>query len=388
MAGDVVEASCECAAGHSIQAHCKHVTVVLIALEVVKESGEVKVEKACTGKLQKWHRPSKKWFGTPIKAKDMKVCKKGQLKKTCLAKQFPKTEADQAMEIEEYNCSFRNVLINAGLNLDMSMKQLLEPANPYAVDWDHCYTDKNYRVERLLDTLHLQNISLDNIQMFEEKTRNQSNSRLWHQLRKVRITGSMMHSICQDIDTDRGNKLAKSILYPKKLNNNIKPIRHGRTYEKIAIKKLDELSSNHLKVQECGIFISKEYPFIAASPDGLLAELTVVEVKCPYTSRNQEINEVTVPYLFKIAENKYGLKKEHPYYYQIQTELLVTGRKFCDFIVYTFKDFQRITVDRDKDLIEKIEESSKDFFAKFLKPAIINKYIYRNYEEWIAVPDH
>ena len=39
-------------------------------------------------------------------------------------------------------------------------------------------------------------------------------------------------------------------------------------------------------VEECGVFLSKEYPYLATSPDGIIhlmnEEFGVTEVKCPY----------------------------------------------------------------------------------------------------------
>jgi len=53
----------------------------------------------------------------------------------------------------------------------------------------------------------------------------------------------------------------------------------------------NEHHDNCLNIQECGLFISKERPYLGASPDRLLAETSVIEVKCPYSSRNMEVSE-------------------------------------------------------------------------------------------------
>ena len=44
-----------------------------------------------------------------------------------------------------------------------------------------------------------------------------------------------------------------------------------------------------------------------------------------------------------------GLMSNHSYYYQVQTQLLVTGFKFCDFFVWTEKDtfLETIRVDTE-----------------------------------------
>lgn len=65
--------------------------------------------------------------------------------------------------------------------------------------------------------------------------------------------------------------------------------------EKIALAKYANIYD--LLVEPCAIFISQERPYFAASPDGVLGEETIIEVKCPYARRKHKINITTVPYL-------------------------------------------------------------------------------------------
>lgn len=48
------------------------------------------------------------------------------------------------------------------------------------------------------------------------------------------------------------------------------------------------------------------------------------------------------------------LKIKHNYYTQIQGQLFCTNRKFCNLIVYTFKDMKVIYIERDTDSISEI----------------------------------
>ena len=91
------------------------------------------------------------------------------------------------------------------------------------------------------------------------------------------------------------------------------------------------------------------------------------------------INGKTVPYIIKNSNGQFTLKTDHPYYYQVQGQLYVTNREFCDFIIYTFKDFCRISVKRDDVFIPEILEKLDIFYEQYFKPAIIEKYLYRNY---------
>jgi exodeoxyribonuclease (lambda-induced) len=73
--------------------------------------------------------------------------------------------------------------------------------------------------------------------------------------------------------------------------------------------------------------------YLGCSPDGLIGDDALIEVKCPYGKK-----------LFPI--------KDKPYYYdQVQLQLEVTNREVCDFVVWTPDDMS----------VEKIERSPKWF---------------------------
>lgn len=58
------------------------------------------------------------------------------------------------------------------------------------------------------------------------------------------------------------------------------------------------------KVVNSGLLVSLSHPYLAASPDGLVHDDIVVEIKCPYKVRDMQITPTTVPFL-----NETGLKK-------------------------------------------------------------------------------
>lgn len=66
---------------------------------------------------------------------------------------------------------------------------------------------------------------------------------------------------------------------------------------------------NVVKAQEYELFISKKLPFLSASPDQLIAQLIIVEVKYPYIARELVINPITVSHLYCNAEVKFALKE-------------------------------------------------------------------------------
>lgn len=116
---------------------------------------------------------------------------------------------------------------------------------------------------------------------------------------------------------------------------------------------------------------------MAASPDGVIDDKTIVEIKCPYSSRNSQITSITVPYL---SEN--GLKKSHQYYYQVQGQLFCTNASKCHFVVYTHEDLKCFVIERDNEFILDMVDQLKNFYHTHFKPLLLVKYVYKNYNQF------
>jgi YqaJ-like viral recombinase domain len=121
---------------------------------------------------------------------------------------------------------------------------------------------------------------------------------------------------------------------------------------------------------------SEGHPFLGASPDGLVGDNVVLEVKCPYSSRNHKITSVTVPYL-EDFNGTLRLKKKHQYFYQVMGQLLATNRNECHFVVYTYVDIVVIEIARDEDFINEMVSNLSVFFNKHFLPCLKEKYMYK-----------
>jgi len=366
--GEIQEASCECTVGHSKTAHCKHVTVLLLAMNDVCLNRTVILEQTSTEKLQTFHQPTKKYTGSPMKAK--------LFQQRTPMPEYNLDNKDYAIWYQNY-C--RNLFIARGYNNSMSIKMMLEPANPYAIEWDHCYSTYNAK-NALLKSLYLLDVSEEQVQEIEQETRGQSNNKAWHEKRCHRITASNFYACCNEKLSKKGAEtVVQLILNPRPFTS--KATSHGKIYEDVAVNLFNESRHNELNIQECGLFILPSHPYIGGSPDRLLALLSVIEVKCPYASRNLPINEINVPYLERDENNCLTLRKNHSYYYQIQGQLLVTGRLYCDLLIYTFKELVQISIEKDDKFTSEMLFKLTNFYETYLKPAIFEKYIYRNYDK-------
>jgi predicted phage-related endonuclease len=98
-------------------------------------------------------------------------------------------------------------------------------------------------------------------------------------------------------------------------------------------------------VKEVGFIEKDEY--CGVSPDGLVSEDGIIEIKCP---------KDTVFVEQSITGN---IKPE--YYTQIQYALYITGRQWCDYVAYN-ENFPLLIrrYERDEKYIEKIKDALED----------------------------
>ena len=125
-----------------------------------------------------------------------------------------------------------------------------------------------------------------------------------------------------------------------------------------------------------------KFPFLACSPDGLVGDNTVIEIKSLKIFEQNTIQTVTcsntpVPkdvlrrQCFQVKDGKCVLKSNHSYYYQCQHILLVTEREFCKFILYAKNgpdSFENIG--RDETLIKNILKFLTSFWICEIAPEI------------------
>ena len=373
--GSVIEAQCECAVGMGPDAHCKHVTTVMYGAVMFAKDKYIKTEETCTQRLQTFHK-CKKFKGSPMKASSVDLPG---------ADEFTKVDFDPRPMDDQNNPAYQDYFRNVCLNFQgiskMPIFQTIKPANTLAVAHDHDYL----KLTPEDSFLHLSNISTitdSEIQKIKTSTKGQSISKNWLEERTKRLTSSMFGRICKCTDRTDRKKLAKSLTQIKQIKTS--PIVHGQKHESIAIKRF--MRDEKKNVQTSGLVVCKEYPFLAASPDGIISDEELVEVKCPYVNRNQNISLDTVPFLLESKEGGYCLDNKHDYFYQIQGQLLCTGAKWCTLVVcladkLTVNDIKYIEVKRDDMFISTMVERLEDFYDTYFRDAILEKYFYKSYQE-------
>ena len=86
---------------------------------------------------------------------------------------------------------------------------------------------------------------------------------------------------------------------------------------------------------------------MGASPDGLVMDpseqqpLGLVEIKCPARAEKLSLFDLCTKkehkstFCLKYICDTYELKRQHNYYYQVQGQLHITRRSWCDFVLWT-----------------------------------------------------
>lgn len=116
-------------------------------------------------------------------------------------------------------------------------------------------------------------ISEANVELIEKSTRKQSQSKQWYRLRAGRVTASVFFNVCRTSLKKPSASLIERICWPEKFIFSLKPTNYGKKYEPLArsdyITSMKDLHTN-FKVTECGLFVSVDYPYFGASPDGII----------------------------------------------------------------------------------------------------------------------
>jgi putative phage-type endonuclease len=130
-------------------------------------------------------------------------------------------------------------------------------------------------------------------------------------------------------------------------------IEHGVAYEPIARITYEAHAS--VFVEQVSFVEHPTIEWFGCSPDGLVGEDGLLEIKCP-SSKNH------IKYLL-------GGKPPAKYVPQMQCQMAVTGRKWCDFVSYDPRlpeDLQLFVVrlERDEEYIKSMESEVQKFLSE------------------------
>ena len=231
-------------------------------------------------------------------------------------------------------------------------------------------------------------VTEENSCVLEQETVKQSLCQLWKNSRKNRITSSNAHRVF--VGKRNFQTLAESFPNPN-LESDLTAatrdaFRHGRIYEPVTrIKYLDVMKfhlNRNVDVRETGLVLQPKLFWLAASPDGLVSDKSIedvrqiglIEIKCPRSKTNSKINDLVHDQSFYVKyEDGVPVKEDHPdgYYTQIQMRMGLSQITLCNFIVYTFDGMLIIRTQFDEDYFFSLLQKLNFFHKDFMLPKIV-----------------
>jgi len=182
----------------------------------------------------------------------------------------------------------------------------------------------------------------------------------WYNIRLGRVGGSESSVLSVKGKSESGlGAAAFTLLYekayeliqeePVKENIVTFAMQRGMDLEPEAIYEYE--MAKMVKVDQVGYILNSDYKYAGYSPDGLVGEDGLIEVKCPGNSE----------FMRQIITNE--IPKQ--YFCQMQWGMFISGRKWCDYVVYN-PDYHKSPLYIDRvDRIEKTIETLKANYLAF-----------------------
>lgn len=154
--------------------------------------------------------------------------------------------------------------------------------------------------------------------------------------------GAGLKTLCLD-------KMAEKYSISNKEKFSTEDTERGVEFEPYA-RQMYELETGN-KVKEVGFMVNEDICKLAGvSPDGLVGEDGLIEIKCFADTKHFEM----------ICDSKNGeFSIEKKYLWQMQMQMLITGRKWNDFIAYNPNYKERLLIKRILPDIKMQEEIKK-----------------------------
>lgn len=230
------------------------------------------------------------------------------------------------------------------------------------------------------------------VEWVEQPTREQHKSDLWNWVRIGRVTASILKTVVRTSNEVPPPKMTtlKVICHPYQVNIETPATSYGRRNEPLARQYLSKMwNKNHQnsRISECGIFLSVDHPYLAASPDAIgscqCCGKFSVEIKCPFRLSNKSdldqqlsIMELANKPDSAISFNgeEFELVKNHQYYYQVQAQIFLTRSDFGLILIWSKSESVVLKVQKDFELWNICVERSNKYFRKIIMPELLGNF--------------
>ena len=222
------------------------------------------------------------------------------------------------------------------------------------------------------------NITEKDIVTIERCTRGQHSNEHWHEARKQRITSSHFGQVVKR-KISKPDNLLKYVMSYEQFDN--KYVKWGRDHEPAARRMYGNKQvkgHENFCVAECGFLVNRLYPHLGSSPDGLVSCTCcgegLLEIKCPSSEKwkflTPEECSKDPAFFCALNDDKLSLKINHNYYYQVQGQLAISNRIYCDFVVWTLKGMSVQRIEFNHSLWSNMLSKLNSFYLHAVLPEL------------------
>ncbi|KAL5006729.1 hypothetical protein ScPMuIL_015535 [Solemya velum] len=398
--GEIKTAYCSCTAG--MLGCCNHIAGVLFRMEAAVMAGIT--DPACTSRVSIWNVPSTSRGVKPVTAAQA-TWKKDHYRKISVKSreeeekarrekhnfnplsliQQRKTDQEIRADLlslvgdEAKNSCFVQLMTNTRVK---GSRETLPPSIiRIAENYVRSEDDLEGKKERLIKEIK-ERIDDENRQILYRSTVDQNLCPDWKEQRHGRVTSSTFYSVHTRVQTLRrdpsqdATALVATVMGYKK-NPITAAMKHGLSLEphaKTAYQVFMRKKHKAFKTAECGLLTHKDHPYISTSPDLETSDsccgLGLCEIKCPESVKSVNPTVENIPYL-KETDTGLELKRKHLYFAQIQGQMGITGRNFCDLFVFTMHGHVLIRIPFESDYWDALLEDIVWFWKEYVCPELL-----------------
>ena len=390
--GRIMAAHCSCMAG--ISQTCNHIAAALFRIEAAVRMGLS--NPSCTSKPCEW-LPNNKDV-QPLKVTDLKLVRgdfgrRGKSKK--MLNSSPKKKYDPTVNIQgslnlnDIVSALRSVCNeNDSIIFTAEQKEIavnMEDKGPVNLLTPSDLFCSASTAEEFINTLFCLS---DKISEIEKATRGQSSNDFWFSVRRHLITASKAHDVKTRMLTHKSkgeadfSSVFARVSGEKLVNARLPALKYGLAMEEDATAKFFENFAREHKsatLNECGLFLSKELPFIGGSPDRIVycdcCGKSCLEVKCPFSIAHTSPTDpdAKLPYLaIDSGSNTLCLRRNHKYFTQCQVQMAATKSKQCYFFVWTSHGTFTEKVNFDQEFWDNTKDLLNEFYTNFYIPHVFS----------------
>ena len=355
-----------------------HLAALCFALEEFVRLKQSRDFATCTARLQTWNQPrkrkleprsvyeidfSKKVYGRE-NAGDRKILHDPRLP---VYRDTEKANQNMLDNIREANleCGFFNILSHDKhpskvlMETATSSANIISPPKEQPISLHEIHERANIIKTKLF-------VNANERKRIKEATKQQSGSQKWFEVRKIRITASKCKRAIQR-PTTSPTKAMIDILHLKD-NFQSQQMQQGLEDERKIVMIYEEILG--CKVNKEGFIISSTHPFLGASPDGVVLEKCLVEVKRIFPGTMTLKEAVCSRGICKKTSSGLIINQNHAYYYQVQQQLFCSDYKYEDLVLSDLKEIIILSIKQSSNFSKKSLPKLQSFYDQYLAPEL------------------